>query len=79
MNQTAIELRKSAFETEADFSLSSDEGGGEGRGEELGLLDFPSPQPSPRSFLAGRGSASVKGIRALIQWQWGRGEGEGDF
>ena len=35
------------------------------------LLDFPSPQPSPRSFLAGRGSVSVECIGALIQRQWG--------
>src|SRR6266542_4438331 len=37
----AIELRKSAPKTEAVFSLSSDEGGGEGRGEEHGLIGFP--------------------------------------
>src|SRR6185503_16911935 len=30
---TSIELRKSASETEAVFSLSPDEGGGEGRGQ----------------------------------------------
>jgi len=38
------------------FSLSSDEGGGEGRGGAGFYLDFP----SPGSFLARRGSASVK-------------------
>jgi hypothetical protein len=36
------------------FSLSSPKGG-EGRGEEARLLNCPSPQPSPRSFLTGRG------------------------
>jgi hypothetical protein len=45
---TAIELRKLASETEAVFSLSYDEGGGEGRGEELGFIGFPlSPALSP--------------------------------
>ena len=45
---TAVELRKWASETEAVFSLSSDEGGGEGRGEELGFIGFPlSPSLSP--------------------------------
>ena len=65
----AVELRKSASETEVVFSLSSDEGGGEGWGEELGFIGFPLSQPSPRSFLAGRGSASAQCIRALIQRQ----------
>jgi hypothetical protein len=40
-NPTVIELRKSASETKAVFPLSSDEGGGEGRGEELGFNEFP--------------------------------------
>src|SRR6188474_460255 len=45
---TAIELRKLASETEAVFSLSSDEGGGEGWGEELCFIGFPlSPTLSP--------------------------------
>jgi hypothetical protein len=45
---TAVELGKSTFETEAVFSLFSDEGGGEGRGEELGFIGFPlSPTLSP--------------------------------
>jgi len=39
---------------EEGFSLSSPKGG-EGRGEEANLLECPSPRPSPRSFLAGRG------------------------
>jgi hypothetical protein len=39
-----MELRKLASETEAVFSLSSDEGGG----EELGFIGFPlSPTLSP--------------------------------
>jgi hypothetical protein len=42
----------------------------------LVLLDFPSPQPSPHSYLAWRGSTRVKCIRALVQRQWGQGEGE---
>ena len=45
---TAIELGKSAFETEAVFSLSSDEGGGEGRGEELCFIGFPLSPLVPR-------------------------------
>jgi len=44
---------------EAVFSLSTDEGGGKGRGEELCFIGFPSPQSSPRSFLAGRGRAAA--------------------
>ena len=36
------------------FSLSSPKGG-EGRGEEAVLISRPSPRPSPRSFLTGRG------------------------
>jgi len=43
-----------------------------GSGRSLVLLDFP----SPRSFLAERGSAWKKYSRALNQRQWGRGEGE---
>src|SRR5882724_3863886 len=36
------------------FSLSSPKGG-EGGGEEATIIECPSPQPSPHSFLAGRG------------------------
>ena len=36
------------------FSLSSPKGG-EGWGEEAVLISRPSPRPSPRSFLTGRG------------------------
>jgi hypothetical protein len=36
------------------FSLSSRRGG-EGWGEEANFIECPSPRPSPRSFLAGRG------------------------
>src|SRR6266704_5195406 len=36
------------------FSLSSPKGG-EGGGEEATVIECPSPQPSPHSFLAGRG------------------------
>src|SRR5207248_861014 len=36
------------------FSLSSPKGG-EGGGEEVTIIECPSPQPSPHSFLAGRG------------------------
>src|ERR1041385_8848004 len=39
---------------EEAFSLSSSRGG-EGRGEEANSIECPSPRPSPRSFLAGRG------------------------
>ena len=47
-SRTAVESRKSAPETQAVFSLSSDEGGGEGWGEELGFIGFPlSPALSP--------------------------------
>ena len=46
--RTAIGIRKSASEAEAVLSLSSDEGGGEGRGEELGFIGFPlTPTLSP--------------------------------
>ena len=45
---TIVESRKPASETEAVSSLSSDEGGGEGRGEELGLSEFPLSQLVPR-------------------------------
>ena len=51
---TGIELG----ELTALFSLSSDGGGGPGRGAAF-LLDFPPPQPSPRSFLAGRGRQTL--------------------
>src|SRR5438477_12328271 len=36
------------------FSLSSPKGG-EGGGEEATIIECPSPQPSPHSFVAGRG------------------------
>jgi len=57
-NPTVIELRKSASETKAVFPLSSDEGGGEGRGEELGFNEFPvAPTLSP---LVPRGAREFK-------------------
>jgi len=66
---TAVELRKPAPETEAVFSLSSDEGGGEGRGEELGFIGFPlSPTLSPLVPREARESQR-KVHRALIQQQ----------
>ena len=53
---TAIELGKLASETDAVFSLSSDEGGGEGRGEEFGFIGFPlSPHPLPARSSRGEG------------------------
>src|SRR6266849_5456027 len=61
-------------ESTALFSLSSDGGGGEGRGEEsrfYGISPLPNP---PRSFLAGEGEDSHSPNR-LIEWQWGQGEG----
>ena len=56
----AIELRKSAPETEA-VSLSSDEGGGEGRGEELGFIGFPLSPLVPR----GARECSAKSLTAV--------------
>ena len=51
-----------AVRTETSVSLSSVRNGGEGRGEEalrnirpLALVTHPSPRPSPRSCLTGRG------------------------
>ena len=43
-------------EAEAVFSLSSDEGGGESRGEELGSIGFPLSPTLSRSFLTGEGA-----------------------
>src|SRR5713101_783162 len=52
---TAVELRDHTAD-KAQGSPSPPAAGGEGRGEEGHFrLGFPSPQPSPRSFLAGRG------------------------
>jgi len=57
----AIELRKSASETEVVLSLSSDEGGGEGGERSLVLLAFPVGK-------GGQKNSSSKEITLCFHW-----------
>src|SRR5216683_6662888 len=55
-DETRIEQGRKGKADKAKGSPSPPAAGGEGRGEEGRFCsDFPSPQPSPHSFLAGRG------------------------
>src|SRR2546427_9331754 len=67
---TAIELEEST----TLFSLSSDGGGGEGRGEESRFY-WISPLPARSSQAEGDRRST---FQCLIQRQWGQGEGERD-
>jgi hypothetical protein len=51
----AVELRTSTCETEAAFSLFSDEGRGEGRGEEFGFIELPLTPTLPARSSRGEG------------------------
>src|SRR5260370_2156450 len=62
---TGIELGEST----ALFSLSSDGGGGEGRGEESRFYRI-SPLPNPARSSQGEGDRRST-FQCLIQWQWG--------
>src|SRR5713101_2874136 len=56
MDETRMKHGSIGKAYKAKASPSPPAAGGEGRGEEgCFCSDFPSPQPSPRSFLAGRG------------------------
>src|SRR6266436_5278568 len=62
---TALELE----ETTALFSLSSDEGGGEGRGEESRFY-WISPLPNPLPARSSRGEGDRRStFQCLIQWR----------
>jgi hypothetical protein len=78
---TAVELMDNTAD-KVQGSPSPPAAGGEGRGEEGHFCStFPSPQPSPRSFLAGRGrsitlAASLNSTAAHpIPLPYPRGEG----
>ena len=79
--RAAVELGKSAPETEAVFSLSSDEGGGEGRGEEFGFIGFPLAPLVPRGAREcqrkvhsslNSGSHGVSGIHLKSKAVWNK-------
>src|SRR5713101_644905 len=62
-------------ESTALFSLSSDAGGGEGRGEESRFYWISAlPNPLPARSSRGEGEDSLSPI-PLIQWQWRQREG----
>jgi hypothetical protein len=64
-------------ESPALFSLSSDEGGGEGRGEESRFY-WISPLPNPLPARSSRGEGDRRStFECLIQRRWGKGDGEG--
>ena len=64
---TALELGEST----ALFSLSSDGGGGEGRGEESRFY-WISPLPNPLPARSSQGEGDRRStFQCLIQWQWG--------
>src|SRR6266705_6005288 len=66
---TALELEEST----ALFSLSSDGGGGEGRGEEPRFYWF-SPLPNPPPARSSRGEGDRRStFQCLIQWLWATG------
>ena len=66
---TALELGEST----ALFSLSSDGGGGEGRGEESRFYRI-SPLPNPLPARSSRGEGDRRStFQCLIQWQWASG------
>ncbi len=66
---TALELGEST----ALFSLSSDGGGGEGRGEESRFC-WISPLPNPLPARSSRGEGDRRSaFQCLIQWQWPSG------
>src|SRR5260370_24310748 len=66
---TGIELGEST----ALFSLSSDEGGGEGRGEESRFY-WISPLPNPLPARSSQGEGDRRpAFQGLIQWQWASG------
>jgi hypothetical protein len=66
---TGIELGEST----ALFSLSSDAGGGEGRGEEPRFY-WISPLPNPLPARSSRGEGDRRStFQCLIQWLWGGG------
>src|SRR6266568_8567826 len=61
-------------ESSALFSLSSDAGGGEGRGEELRFY-WISPLPNPLPDRSSQGEGVRRpAFQGLIQWQCGPGE-----
>src|SRR5438309_8517473 len=60
-------------ESTALFSLSSDGGGGEGRGEESRFY-WISPLPNPLPARSSQGEGDRRSaVQCLIQRQWGRG------
>jgi len=69
---TAVEIKKIGARKRKRSSPSLPTKEEERVGERsLVLLDFPSPQPFPRSFLAGRGSVSAKCTAIELRYHGG--------